>query len=354
MKINFYRADEYGCAHYRCRIPAKGLAQLGHQAEVRKTLFVKYPGGFLDLDKEELVDVYVLQRQRDAAVRHVTRWLRGVGSVVLYEIDDNIFNIPFDNPVGQEWNPQFNLANARDAQALMAECDGIICSTPELAREMKQYNPMTFVAQNCLDMEAWRPIERVSSPGKVVIGWSGSHTHRSDLAILKGVVGQVFEEYPQTVLATGGWQVAPELMGLDWLPPERRIYTEWVSVDQYPHTLAQFDIGLVPLVDNAFNACKSDLKGLEYSVLGVPFVATPCAAYRRLHKAGAGLLADKPKQWVQHLRRLIESADLRRELGEKGRAVAKARDIHNNAQAWEEIFTRVRQGAGRDLAGVPS
>ena len=64
----------------------------------------------------------------------------------------------------------------------------------------------------------------------------------------------------------------------------------------YTSSVAELGVGLVPLLDSAFNRAKSWLKGLEYAALGVPFVASPTPEYVKLAGLGAGLLADDPFQ----------------------------------------------------------
>lgn len=76
--------------------------------------------------------------------------------------------------------------------------------------------------------------------------------------------------------------------------------------------MRRFDIGLVPLKDNKFNECKSELKGLEYSILGIPYLASPLPAYRRLVKDGEnGILCGRPREWYSSLSKLIEDELLR-------------------------------------------
>jgi hypothetical protein len=100
------------------------------------------------------------------------------------------------------------------------------------------------------------------------------------------------------------------------------------------------DVGIVPLEDTDFNAAKSRLKGLEMAAVGVPFVASPRDEYQRLHRLGAGLLADRPRDWRRHLTRLVRDGDYREELADRGRAVAAAETYENHADRWWAAWQR--------------
>jgi hypothetical protein len=76
------------------------------------------------------------------------------------------------------------------------------------------------------------------------------------------------------------------------------------------------------------------------SATGVPWVASPRAEYQRLHALGAGVLADRPRSWHRELKRLRESAALRQELSDAGRAVAEQLQLRNNAWRWMDAWTR--------------
>jgi hypothetical protein len=89
-----------------------------------------------------------------------------------------------------------------------------------------------------------------------------------------------------------------------------------------------------------FVSHNSWLKPLEMSATGVPWIASPRAEYRRLHDLGAGLLVDRPRVWHRELKRLRESAALRTELSEAGRAVAEGLRLRDHSWRWQEAWAR--------------
>jgi hypothetical protein len=91
------------------------------------------------------------------------------------------------------------------------------------------------------------------------------------------------------------------------------------------------------------------------SACGVPWVASPRAEYQRLHKMGAGVLADRPRTWYREVKRLRESAALRQEMSDAGRAVAEQLRLSQHAWKWAEAWQRafeVQQATPRSRVGV--
>jgi glycosyltransferase involved in cell wall biosynthesis len=73
---------------------------------------------------------------------------------------------------------------------------------------------------------------------------------------------------------------------------------------------------------------------------GVPWVASPRPEYARLHAAGAGILADRPRTWYRELKRLRESPALREELSQAGREVAATNRLEDHAWRWHEAWEK--------------
>src|SRR3546814_812736 len=113
-----------------------------------------------------------------------------------------------------------------------------------------------------------------------------------------------------------------------------------VPIEEWPRVVAELGVGIAPLADTKFNAAKSWLKPAGLSACGVPWVASPRAEYKRIHKMGAGVLADRPRVWYRELKRLRESAALRQELSLAGRAVAEQLRLRENSWRWQEAWSR--------------
>jgi glycosyltransferase involved in cell wall biosynthesis len=94
---------------------------------------------------------------------------------------------------------------------------------------------------------------------------------------------------------------------------------EWSLNTEVTH-LSRFDIGLMPLPEDAFTRGKGGYKLLQYMAMALPVVASPVEINREIVEDGEnGFLADHSADWVVSLSRLIEDGDLRRRMGQSGR-----------------------------------
>ena len=77
-----------------------------------------------------------------------------------------------------------------------------------------------------------------------------------------------------------------------------------------------WDIGLAPLVDTRFNACKSPIKALDYAALGLAVAASDVPAYRGSLADGGGgcLVPNDTAAWFDALSRLVRDRVLRAQL----------------------------------------
>ena len=85
-------------------------------------------------------------------------------------------------------------------------------------------------------------------------------------------------------------------------------------------SIASFDIGIMPLLDGAFERGKCGYKLIQYMACGLPVVASPVGVNREIVEHGVnGFLAETPEEWEQALRALLADPDLRQRMGQAGR-----------------------------------
>jgi hypothetical protein len=95
---------------------------------------------------------------------------------------------------------------------------------------------------------------------------------------------------------------------------------------------AGFDIGIMPLVDEPFQRGKCGCKILQYMSASLPVVASPVGINAELVGHGyRGFLASRKEEWREALTALIAAPELRREMGQAGRAFVEQ---HYSVRAW--------------------
>jgi glycosyltransferase involved in cell wall biosynthesis len=84
--------------------------------------------------------------------------------------------------------------------------------------------------------------------------------------------------------------------------------------------LSGIDIGLMPLPDTEWAKGKCGFKILEYFSMGIPAVASPVGVNRNIIQHGKnGFLCTDSQEWMENLNLLLQSKELREQLGKAGR-----------------------------------
>lgn len=349
MKVVVYPADAFGCGSFRMRWPGEACAKAGHDVRVvdpkDRRLRVVMEGhtvkDVLDVD----ADVVVLQRVTHAYMAQAVGVMRAKGITVVVDVDDDLSSIHPSNPAWAVHRPGAGPHSWHSVALACRNASLVTVSTPALLDVYARHGRGHVLPNYLPDM--YYGIERVDSD---TIGWPGSyHSHPNDPESLGGAVARLVDEGAEFVMR-GDSTGAGRAFGLSADPPGGP-----VPIEEWPAAVASLGIGIAPLADTKFNRSKSWLKPLEMSAAGVPWVASPRAEYERLHKLGAGLLADRPRNWYRHLARLRESPQLRAELSESGRTVADGLRLSQHAWRWMDAWTRayeMQQAMPRSLAVV--
>jgi glycosyltransferase involved in cell wall biosynthesis len=310
------------CAWYRGLVPGVELMKLGHEVVMLDSLGPKDVEG---------CDILVAERIAQPRLAEAFKFVKEHGGLTVFDLDDDVWNVSPNSPAFRYWGlPEVQGAVAN----LIRAADLATTTTPALADRIRTFNRNVKVLPNFLPQERWpaeaKPIERKDP---LVIGWAGSATHGDDFKVLGDTLSAVLEKYPHVEVHLAG------AMG-HWVEPHERIrHLEPVPIENYSEILYGFDIAVAPLADGRFNRCKSDLKVLEYAMIGLPVVASRVGPYAEFIKHGEnGLLASNPKDWLRCLSRLVDEIDMRRSLGAAARASAERRTIERNIRVYERAY----------------
>lgn len=313
--------------------PGQHVAAAGHDVEVvdahDRRVRVVMDG---DTVKDVLVDadVVVLQRVTHAYMAQAVGVMRAKGITVVVDVDDDLSSIHPSNPAWAVHRPGAGLHSWHNLALACRNASLVTVSTPTLLNVYARHGRGHVLPNYLPDM--YYGIARQDSD---TVGWPGSyHSHPNDPEVVGGAVARLVEEGAQFVMR-GDSTGAGKAFGLAADPPGGA-----VPIDEWPRAVASLGVGIAPLADTKFNAAKSALKVIEMSACGVPWVASPRAEYRRIHAMGAGVLADRPRTWYRELKRLRESAALRHEMSEAGRAVAEQLRLRDHAWKWMDAWTR--------------
>lgn len=292
-KVLAHPADGFGCGHYRVIQPWRAL-----HAEGR--IEGAYAGHLLRPPELERYapDVIVLQRQlTEVQLASMRRMHAFSQAFKVYELDDYLPSLPVQSAHRQEMQRDVFKALRQGLKYV----DRFVVSTEPLAEAFAGMHPDIRVVENRLPLPWWgslNPSRRRSAKPRV--GWAGGVGHAGDLALVADVVRALAQEV--------------EWVFFGMCPQELLEHVHechlGVPIDRYPGRLASLglDLAIAPLEDNMFNACKSQLKLLEYGACGYPVVCSDVGPYRR-SALPVTKVRNRFKDWVNAIRGHIHDLD---------------------------------------------
>jgi hypothetical protein len=300
------KADD-AMAWYRSVLPLLRLKR-SHGIEVDFMMISHRPTWDL------LVQYDILFMQRPHDVKYVD--LAGLAKLhklkVWLDFDDPLWSVNPDSPVHGYYQQE-------DTRQAIERCvnlsDVITVSTLVLAQSVKEYyNKEAVVIVNSADLDGlqWMAKGLKEKPVKPVLAWRGSLTHQEDIMQFKPVMDELDNER----------DIAWRFYGADmyWAKKGLKNVTQIGSMDftLYQQTL-RVDPGqimFVPLVDNHFNRCKSDIAAIEAVVAGmIPVVPNWWGLGQRGGKEGIEKVLDaseeeKQKIWQRNVNFIADCRNL--------------------------------------------
>jgi hypothetical protein len=350
MKITVYPADVYGCGYFRLIWACQLLKGAGHEINLVAPHDRQLE---LHVDRETVrrvvtdSDVIVFQRVTHAYMAQAVPILREQGVTVIVDIDDDLTAIHPSNPAYAAMHPRNEYRRAPGQRepgrhswanlgAACREASLVTVSTPGLAERYGRHG-------RCRVLPNYLPDSYfdVAHTDSGLLGWPAAlQSHPDDPSAVGGALARLVQD-------GAAFQVVgdPTGCGAAFGLSEDPSGLSGVDIHGWPAAVASIGVGIAPLADTRFNACKSWLKPLEMSALGVPWVASPRAEYARLHARGAGVLAERGRVWYRELDRLRTSADYRAEVAGRGREVAEGLRLRDHVgETWDAWMSAREKG----------
>ncbi len=284
---------------------------------------------------------------------------------MVYDTDDALDLVPPGNLNYQAVKSRLELY-----EFLLKGADVVTTTTETLADHLRQWNQNVVVIPNSVDPEDWTPQPRRTDG--VRVGWTGSPTHFDDLAMAMDAVREVQKKRPFTFVLQGicmepTLQELCDYLRIRWgnkffegpLGKPIKRFMEKLSGIQYEfHPMVPMtehsakvcdlalDIGIAPLVDDAFNRNKSCIKYYEYAMAGAVTIASHVLPYSAEAPATA---KNNRESWK---RKLEWALDMNREpvWREQREWVLTHRNIETNVALWEQVLAGDRVEVARQPA----
>lgn len=288
---------------------------------------------FRDWSTLSRYDLVILQKRlpRISLIRRI----RKEAKCLIFDTDDAIWE-----PHGRKHSWWTRFRTNRRLKAIAGAANACTVPNEYLAKALRPLAQRVELLPMALDETEWKPPEE-RAPGPIRLGWSGAPANLPYLTGLGKALEEVQASRPDvTVIVYCG---------------EAPAWAHRVTSLHHPYkpgteagVVKTFDIGLLPLPDNAFAAGKSPIKALQYAACGIPCVASPVGATLEVVQDGVtGLRAGSQSQWRDALLRLIDDEQERRRLGDE----ARRRFIQNHART-QNVDRMIR--IWRDVAAGPT
>lgn len=268
-----------------------------------------------------------------------------LGQTIIIDIDDWFHGLPTTNIAFQTTHPDRDATwNRNHMLNTYRNVNGLITSTEFLNDYYSKFNANCIQVYNSLKPSYF--LKRHDAAGwKPTVGWVGIMIWRSgDIEELRGWLGPFLDEHDLRFHHAGiNFEDPKEFAKIAGIDPERLTGTPGASPQYYGNILLPMDIGIVPLNKLPFNEAKSNLKGLEYAMSGIPFIAYGSNEYRKLELEGAGNTASKPREWIKHMERLLDPA-VRKEQADRGyQLVSNKYNIENVVYLWIDAIEKIHK-----------
>jgi glycosyltransferase involved in cell wall biosynthesis len=349
---------EYGgIGYYRLQKPAQYLRKLGHEVDFYTS------ADFQEKTQEELLQAFVSYfSQYDAVVSKNNSNQQSLSAMLfacwktktkfISDLDDNYMEVLSTQPA---WKLGYQKGEKERTviSTQLSFSDALFVSTQPLKdyfqkmlKEAFNLDTPIYVLPNGNDLDDWDfPSE--TNKDKVVIGWMGSITHDQDLHLVFPALGKLMSKHKNLHFEVMGGATERTFSNQNHWDEEsyKRIHgvTGTSSFRHFPEVFMKnkWDIGIAPLVDCEFNRAKSHIKWMEYTMKGIPTVASDVYPYTQaITNNEDGILVSD--NWEDALERLITDKKLRDKLAKNAlQTVKKNHQYKNLVKLWDEALTKV-------------
>jgi glycosyltransferase involved in cell wall biosynthesis len=315
-------------AYYRAMLPLRELERRGHR--------VLWPARH---DYDELLagtptfDVYLIHHFFQEQELELVRRLGRQGVAVVWDKDDDISATPRRSPAYKSYGGRRGVKRGFERSVeIVSEASLMTTPSTHLAGRYRDAGAgHVEVIENHIAPEhlgGTRPRHQ-----GVVIGITAGGEHGEDFKKLRidRILQRLLKAHEGVRVVTIGW-------GHE-LPEQRHVHHPHVPIERLIEAEREFDIGLAPLADSAFNRARSNVKLKEYAAAGAMWLASPVGPYVGMGEEQGGVLVDDDA-WYATLERFVLDYRERLALAERGRAWVARESADHAAQRWETAFVQ--------------
>jgi len=203
----------------------------------------------------------------------------------------------------------------------------VVAGNSYLADHVRLHNKSVTVIPTPVDTRRFS--QRAAAPrnDRFTIGWVGAgEQHLEHLRLLLEPLLQVSAHHPISTRIIG--MIGSGSINALFSPYDALHYrpTDFLPEEELIEEIKRFDVGVMPLTDNAWTRGKCGYKTLLYMACGVPSIASPVGVNRDIIDHGVnGFLATTAGEWATAIEFLITHPAECARIGEAGRKTIEQR-----------------------------
>jgi len=198
------------------------------------------------------------------------------GKPVITDYDDFLFAVQEDNPTHITYSQHASKSNV---ELCCRMSDVLTVSTEELKQKLLPFNENIVVVPNAIDFDLVKPMSP-EIPRNPLVVWRGGSSHQEDFREHTDAILDAHDKFPNYHFAFVGfnpWWITKRMDQKRF-----RVLPFDGSYVNYMRNLCKLRgaIHIVPLADNVFNRCKSNISVLEATVAGSVVLAPDWEEFR--------------------------------------------------------------------------
>ena len=296
--------------------------------------------------------------------------LKSLGIKILFDIDDL-----WDLPKNHYWYDSYIKNNVgTSVTASIKQVDYVTTTTDTFSNIIQEYNNV-YVIPNCINSDDPQFKIRKIDSHRIRFAWIGGVFHKRDISLMAESIKKIYQSKELSnkwQLCLGGFNLNPEYLDIeknltanyDFRTTDKTYYDYLISQTQYAEHISydksyrrlwaksitsygelynETDVCLIPLEDNKFNACKSELKIVEAGTMKKAVIVSNVSPYKQWIKHGVNGLIVNPSRnnidWFVNMRKLILNPNMVQDLsGALHETIKKNFDLDTHNLKRAELY----------------
>lgn len=232
---------------------------------------------------------------------------------------------------------------------LVSACHAVVVGSTAQSESASRYNDSVHVITDAILENPYVSTKEPRHDGPLRLVWVGNVESLDGLVSIQDALDELAQSEDVELRLITGTQTKARILGKgprnvqQFMDGQRIrcVFRPW-QIDTFYRDIAESDVGIVPVsTESAFTLNKPAGRSLLLMAAGLPVVATSIRSHREVIVPGeTGFLADTKEDWVEAVRTLAQSPDLRQDMGSAGQDFALR---HYGERAFAERYWRVIQ-----------